>query len=349
MFKLFWTGMLTAAVAAAGIGWADEPNGGTRKSFQVGPLSVEVDVQPHSVYSWDGSSPSGGALVTPVDQSEVKLSDHWIGLGAVPVSPALQSQLNLPEGQGLQVFSVYPDSPAKKAGLHEHDVLLKAGDRALSQVKDLVVAVDEAKGKKLTLDVVRGGKPMKIEVEPAKRPENLGPMEGGPGVAGEGDWKTLHRWLEQMPGHPGMRGPMRFRMFGPGAILPQAAPLPANMSVTITRSGNEPAKITVQQGDKKWEVAENNLAALPADVRPHVERMLQGVRGNSLAEGAPAMPDIEGSPNAAMPGRVEKQLEDMNRQLDRLRRQVEEFQGKNRPSTPAPEKSGGGSPTTKEI
>ena len=347
MFKLLCTGVLTAAMAVTGIGRADESGGSTRKSFQVGPLNVEVDIQSPSVYSSEGSSVGARAMLTPVDQSEVKLSDYWVGLGAVPVSPALQAQLNLPEGQGLQVFSVYPDSPAKKAGLREHDVLLKAGDRALSRVQDLVAAVDEAKGKKLTLDVIRGSKPMKIEVEPAKRPENLGPMEGGPGIAGEGDWKTLHRWLEQMPGHPGMRGPMRFRMFGPGAILPQATPLPANMSVTITRSGNEPVKITVQQGDKKWEVTENNLATLPADVRPHVERMLQGVRAN---EGAPAMPDIEGSSNAPLPGRLEKQLDDMNRQLDQLRKQVEEFQSKKHPSSPAPEKkSGSGNPTTKEI
>ena len=47
-----------------------------------------------------------------------------------------------------------------------------------------------------------------------------------------------------------------------------------DMTVTISKQGKEPAKITVKQGDKSWEVTEDDLDQLPEEVRPHVEPML---------------------------------------------------------------------------
>jgi len=347
MFKVLNRGVLAVLVAAAGTALADGPADSMHKSLQAGPWKVELDIQRPIGPSYNGPL-NGGALVTPAEFRETKPSDYWIGLGVMPASPALQSQLNLPENQGLQVFSVYPNSPAQKAGLRDHDVLVKAGKQSLLQVADLIAAVDGSKGKKLSLEVIRGAKPMKIQVEPVKRPDDLQAMEGTPGQTGESDWKMLQRWLDQMPRHPGARGPMRFRIFGPGAILPQPTPLPDDMAVTITRKGNEPAKVTVQQGDQKWEASENDLSKLPAEVRTHVERMLHGVWTSSPFD-APAAPNADRSANAPAHDQMEQQLENMSRRLEQLRKQVEEFHSKEAQPSPKTEKSQGENSRTKRI
>ncbi len=100
-------------------------------------------------------------------------SQYWIGLECVPVGPALRSQLGLPEHEGVMVASVMPESPAAKAGIKPHDVLVKAGDKPLRGIKVLVEAVEQSKDKPLTLELFRDGKSQKIDVTPAKRPGEI--------------------------------------------------------------------------------------------------------------------------------------------------------------------------------
>ena len=84
---------------------------------------------------------------------------------------ALRAQLNLPEKQGLLVEGVAPESPAAKAGIEQYDILLRAGDKPLTEPRDLVEAVQAAKDGKLTIELIRGGQHKTIEATPAKRPE----------------------------------------------------------------------------------------------------------------------------------------------------------------------------------
>jgi hypothetical protein len=53
--------------------------------------------------------------------------------------------------------------------------------------------------------------------------------------------------------------------------------LPKDVSVTIKRSGREPAEITVERGEKSWTAKEGNLKEIPADLRPYVMGMLHGM------------------------------------------------------------------------
>ena len=50
--------------------------------------------------------------------------------------------------------------------------------------------------------------------------------------------------------------------------------LPDDMTVTVTKHGKDPAKITVAQADKTWEVTEDKLDDLPEEIRPHAEAIL---------------------------------------------------------------------------
>lgn len=278
-------------------------------------------------------------LVQQADEDrQPRASSHWLGIECFPLNGALRSQLGLAENAGLIIEQVVPDSPAAKAELKQYDVIVKAGDVEVASLADLMKAVDDAQDKELALEIIRGGKPMTVKAMPAARPESQDVLRRIPTGAPD----ALRTWIEQFNrGEPG--GPIRYRVFGPGAVLPGAdRKLPKGMSVSITRNGDEPAKITVKKGDQMWEVSEKELDKLPDDVRPHVERMLG--RGVLALPGAPEGMSGPAPPAIAPPfrpemrrfeGGAEKQLQEMMEQLDRLRKQMDELQ-KNLPKQPHP-------------
>jgi S1-C subfamily serine protease len=55
----------------------------------------------------------------------------FLGVGVENASAALASHLALPEGEGLVVEHVAANSPAAKAGIERHDVLLRVGGQKL--------------------------------------------------------------------------------------------------------------------------------------------------------------------------------------------------------------------------
>ncbi len=266
-------------------------------------------------------------------------SEYWLGIRCFPVEPALRSHLNLPEGQGVLVVGVVPESPAAEAGMVKHDVLLRFGDRKLGRPRDLVEAVEAAKEQAEKLELVRRGKRLTVEVIPAKRPERLrGPVEKpAPRPA---DWETVQKWLERMaPGEAGEAGgpPLRFRFFHPGAIVPKDAitrkPMPENLSVIVRKQGDQPARIEVRRDDDKWELSENDLDKLPDDVRPFVERMLGGGFGAELGvmKSFDVVPDVMiprgrfrmDAPFPRLDPRLKRHFDEMNRRLDRMMEMME--------------------------
>lgn len=274
-----------------------------------------------------GAEPTDGAIVPGV-LLPTKLSDYWLGIECYPVPPAMQSQLNLPREQGLVVESIVPGSPAAKAGVKPYDILMKVGGKPLKSPADLIQAVAASKDKEMKLEVLRGGKPLKIEATPARRPEGEAAVPHAPG-AGEADWDTVQKWLEDIRQHLGRRSsegkegempPLRFRFLHPGAILPPASPMlsfPANTTVKIERQGQEPAKITVTRDKDKWEITENELEKLPADLRPYVEQALgRGAAGAGAARRS----------EAEQPGAtLERRMDLMNRRIEQLQKSINEM------------------------
>lgn len=69
-----------------------------------------------------------------------------LGVLVQPVSDVLVDQFELPKGQGLVITSVQPNSPAAKAGLKVHDILLEFNGKQVSNdVASLVRSVTEIK------------------------------------------------------------------------------------------------------------------------------------------------------------------------------------------------------------
>ncbi len=272
--------------------------------------------------------------------------EYWLGIECFPVPPALRAQLNLPEKEGLLVGNIASDSPAAKAGIAQHDILLRAGDKPLAEPRDLVQAVQAAKEAKLAIELIHGGQRKTIEATPAKRPEEARLVMPAPG-----DRETVQKWLEQMQRmqqmqpewREGQGSPLQFHFFGPGAIVPPGVnvepALPSNVTVAITKEADQPLKIVVKRGDEKWEVTEKGLDKLPAELRPYVEHLLGRHMFGMLAPQSPGTPENPPRPGLGpLESRLEKRLEAMEQRIDNLRHAIEEMAGSHAaPKSPEPQ------------
>jgi membrane-associated protease RseP (regulator of RpoE activity) len=259
--------------------------------------------------------------------------------------------LNLPEDQGLVVESVVPESPAAKAGIEVHDIVIQAGDKSVGSVDELAAAVEVAKDTPLNFEIIHAGKMKALDVTPEKSPPNMTRLTTG----GPNEWKEIEQWMQKMHGGSGTPSMpnMHFQIIQPGAILPQGAPiepeLPNNMSIVITHNGGEPAQIMVKWNDKEWNVSEKELDKLPPDVRPHVELTLgqsaiafatpratfSATTSDKLIPAPP--PGMFGSPGVQMNVQslqnLERQLDELNRKVDQLKKEIENLRPQPLPPT----------------
>jgi len=110
----------------------------------------------------------------------------FLGVVTSPVGETLGEQLSLPPGAGLVVEFVEPGSPAAKAGLRMHDVLVRLDDQWLINQPQLAVLVRmRGPGDKVTLTIRRQAAEQTVPVELAQT-ERL--VAGRPGYAA---WPTL--------------------------------------------------------------------------------------------------------------------------------------------------------------
>ncbi|HUG20127.1 MAG TPA: PDZ domain-containing protein, partial [Planctomycetaceae bacterium] len=206
----------------------------------------------------------------------IKLSRYM--LGVVVVSHKDE------EAQGVLITKVTEDSPARKSGLRSGDTILKVNETEISDLQSLMNAVDASEGEEIALTILRTENAESVEtvqVTPVERPQEThpDPAETAGHLRKLGQWKFLENFqpnyddLEINFDHE-MNGLIRIH---PGIVLGQnPQPLPGNLSVTIKRQGTQPARITVKRDELTWELTEQELDKLPADVRPHVDQLLGG-------------------------------------------------------------------------
>ena len=74
------------------------------------------------------------------------------------------------ENPDLEVKAVMEDSPAKKAGIQEGDILVSVGGTKITKISDLTSAVQDAgkKEKELTIELKRNGKVVSVTLKPTK-------------------------------------------------------------------------------------------------------------------------------------------------------------------------------------
>ncbi|MGH7140710.1 MAG: S1C family serine protease [Pirellulales bacterium] len=268
------------------------------------------------------------AFVADEDRAEDQKADCWIGVRCAELPPLLRAQLDLPEGQGVLVDEVVPDSPASHAGLKAFDVVFAIDGQQVSDWGALAEAVSKSDGKELQIDYLRGGRKKSLIVKPAPRPDSIAPQRQ--------DQRALREWVERLGQGP---APMRLRFFHPGMVLPPGASLapalPEDVTVTVEKQGGKPAKVTVKRGDKEWQASEESLDKLPEDVRGFAQQMLgmSAFMPGDLGMGWAPAPNAPGMPPRARPlerrdaeAQLHQRLDEMSRQLDDLRKAVEKLQ-----------------------
>jgi hypothetical protein len=194
----------------------------------------------------------------------------------------LRTHLQLAEDVGVLVENVVPESPAAKAGLRQHDVIVAVNGEPISDLRAVQKVIADGGDKAIDLKVIRLAKEESVKVTPEDRPADLaqtlpaGPGAGQPFGGQMPDIEALLRQFQQGGGPAGVR------VFGPGMIGGQALNLnemPSGVSVSVARQGDGPAEITVKKGEETWTLKsddEEAIKKLPEDVRPFVEQMLDG-------------------------------------------------------------------------
>jgi membrane-associated protease RseP (regulator of RpoE activity) len=284
-----------------------------------------------------------------VDETEVPATPtYWIGLRGRGVDdPVLRTHLQLAEGTGIVVEDVVADSPAAKAGLQKHDIILRANDDMVDSMETLQTHVQAAKDKAIELEVIRLGKETNVTVTPAERPADFQQLAGGDqGMDfGNGFGGDIGRMIQQQLQAGGMPG---MRQIGPGMVLGgrnmNLNSLPGGMSISVQREGEGPAQITVKKGDKTWTVSSDDakaLAELPEDVRAAVSGMMGGGLGglqqqllgnidleaelrHNLPKGLGMLPGLEAQENE-----IRERMTQMEEQIKELKEQLEAEQATN--------------------
>src|SRR5262249_11234739 len=96
---------------------------------------------------------------------------YWPGAKSPASDAPLRSQLQLPSASGVLVNQVMADSPAAKAGLKVHDILLEIDGKPLSDPNKLAGLV-QAQGSKTIVATVhraQGTKNETVEIKPEPR------------------------------------------------------------------------------------------------------------------------------------------------------------------------------------
>jgi C-terminal processing protease CtpA/Prc len=115
--------------------------------------------------------------------------EFYIGVNIEPADDALRAQLGLTGGQGVVIGDVLAGSPAEKAGVLKHDVVLEMGGKAVDSPESLAKQVQATGEKPTELKVLRGGKPVTIPVTPTVRVAEAAAAQ-----------ETLRLWLTDLEG-----------------------------------------------------------------------------------------------------------------------------------------------------
>jgi len=114
----------------------------------------------------------------------------WLGIDGTDMSEDIAAKLNTNQSTGILVVGVISDGPADKAGIKGGykitdingteiqlggDIITSADKIPIQNLKDLTtyIANNKKEGDKMTLGILRDGKPQEIDVTLQAKPKDL--------------------------------------------------------------------------------------------------------------------------------------------------------------------------------
>ena len=105
-----------------------------------------------------------------LEKGHMGLGYLGLGMRPIPLPENLKSTLNLSADSGLIVVTVEPDGPGSKAGVLFSDVIIALEGTAVSNIRDLQAFLEpESVSKTIPVSIIRGGKPIEINVTIGER------------------------------------------------------------------------------------------------------------------------------------------------------------------------------------
>lgn len=102
----------------------------------------------------------------PVEEHK---TEFYLGVSIAPLDDALRAQLALPSKQGVIVSDVTKGSPAEKAGVKKHDIVLELGDKKIDSLETLATQVQTLRDKPVYVKVLRPGQTLALPIKAEMR------------------------------------------------------------------------------------------------------------------------------------------------------------------------------------
>lgn len=255
------------------------------------------------------NAPPPPALVekaAPMPQrAAAKNNSPYIGIATAEVPEMLANHLNLELGTGVVVRTICPDSPASKAGIAIHDVILKLGGTPVPNPEALPgILAKHQPGDTLSVEIIHQGKPASLDMTIGVRPDdavaelNADPMlDGLPRDQAQRIRDLIEQNLNAFGNQPLLNEQFRElrqqmdQAFLDDAEVPEAAPRPGiqiRQAATIRmmdnegsveiKSSGENTEITVRDLDNQitwtgpWDTPQDKAAA-PDQIRERINRV----------------------------------------------------------------------------
>jgi hypothetical protein len=170
--------LVKVALAAAVAVPMAHARGDDEKKSDDSKADKRVEVKVLRLDGKDGDKPDVRVFLS--DPSDTPAGKQpYLGVMIEPVPAALAAHLpNLSPDEGLLVAEVADDSPAAKAGIKQHDILVNYNDQRLYSGEQLTKLVRADKvGAEVTLGVIRAGKHEKVQVTVGEREVKMGAFD----------------------------------------------------------------------------------------------------------------------------------------------------------------------------
>ncbi|MEJ2558742.1 MAG: PDZ domain-containing protein, partial [Anaerolineae bacterium] len=102
-----------------------------------------------------------------------KVIHPYMGIGYIPLNPAIAAQLGIQAKEGIVIARVVPGSPAERAGLQVREVITEVDGTPLTGESTLAQIINEHKpGDTLTLTVLKGTQKSTVKLTLGEMPSS---------------------------------------------------------------------------------------------------------------------------------------------------------------------------------
>ncbi len=233
-------------------------------------------------------------------EANVPLSEvsYWIGVRINEVPETLRAQLDGLDDRGAMVGEVLSDTPAERAGLQVHDIILTMSGQPITSPESLIAQVAATLGEPTELQIIRDGRSRTLAIDPEPRPE---PEEQTASEPTSGTSYDLMTYI--------LQDGSTFR-----ALTEVEATADQTLLCPAVRGSNCPALIRIEEtGAINFFASPGHPAATKIDSDEDVD---QGIEESGVMNN-PSAPESSSTTESRIRG-LRDRLEQIHRELDQI-------------------------------